>query len=330
MKISCLSNSGKTNLGNEIDQNLAVCQSFDIATAFISSDTISTLEQFLTGNKTQMRFGRLLTGLYLRFNKKKHLEALKSIAIKLPKRIRIHISLDNSFHWKYYNFNLKGISTSYVGSANFTESGMNNTGEMLLKLKQPSKQSICNATFEKAWSNSIDIRDINFDDYTEAEHSNVNNINIKNLINQTHFSASTSDKNIVNKKTKARLIVISGALSVKTVRTVSSRKTNWDKYDYFTCDSKKDYTTSKEAGYYFIVSKIKRNYSFVIAKYQDDDIIETTDGDYFIAYTESTRTIRETKKILKILSELKINHRSRTLKNKAIGAKQFEAIQSAF
>lgn len=101
------------------------------------------------------------------------MQQLQKLATKSKGRLQVHISRNNKFHWKYYGFETKSKAVSYIGSANFTRSGMTDTGELQAKLTLNPKDSLLkenlNSLFNKAWENSADIAIVPLEKYKEAK-----------------------------------------------------------------------------------------------------------------------------------------------------------------
>src|SRR5205814_7364435 len=132
MKLEHLTNNSATNLHSELSSVLMKANESSIATAFINDEAIELIAASLKKNKKLQ--GRILIGLYNFFNKKKDLEALLQLVNSNPARLQVHISLDKCFHWKYYRFVAGQKQIFYIGSANFTTSGMADNRELVVKL----------------------------------------------------------------------------------------------------------------------------------------------------------------------------------------------------
>lgn len=143
-----------------------------IASAFIDGGAIDLLASWLKRPKHLRPDIILVTGLFQRFNRKRHLIRLQSMAASNTNNLRILIAPGN-FHWKYYAW--KEISNRFhilASSANFTMNGMQSSGEWTVRLdktiKDPSQDPLT-GSFLKLISQSENIIEKNFDDYQECD-----------------------------------------------------------------------------------------------------------------------------------------------------------------
>jgi HKD family nuclease len=236
MKFDIIENSSSGSMENELAHYFKTCEYFEIAVAFISESALEKIHGFLNINSNKKSYGKLITGFYQCFNSKKVLTQLKNLE-NTSNRLFIKMSKNRKFHWKYYLFKTKGKFIFFVGSANFTQFGLSEPGELMIKIHLPSRNKTdiecIRRSFIKEWENSIEISRIPLEQYREFKQENGYSVlpaNIKELLISTKF---------INKKKEVpnRLYVtlLTTDIKAKTRKIIEDLKPDWN--DYLLCDS---------------------------------------------------------------------------------------------
>jgi HKD family nuclease len=322
----------KTIVGphSEIIGQLNNCKNFCIATAFIDSFAIELLEGCLQNN-SDLQSAKLLIGTYGYFNKKSNIQRLKKLAIKYASVMQVHISRSHYFHWKYFQFNTGTNRISYLGSANFTESGLLKNEEILIKLQNPlisNDKSLKNLeySFEKEWSNSGSISEFKIDLYpdrtiTEISQKEVNPTFLK-FYEKLKFEETTEIES-----NKAVVIFFDEYMKNESVKKVVNYNNGWSNKDFFACLKRPFFEQCVKHKRLFIIdkqSKIIKCFWAHTLEYSND-IPTKHDGRYFISYKiDSTKQLITDKEInfLKNSLGISIKYRGTKFKYKVIGSKQ--------
>jgi HKD family nuclease len=290
MKLEHLTNKSATNLHAELSLAFTKAGEFSIATAFINDEAIELIAASLKKNKKLQ--GRILIGLYNFFNKKKDLEALLQLVNSNPARLQVHISLDQCFHWKYYHFVSGQRQTFYIGSANFTTSGMADNRELVVKLSDNAKradQSLQNLekSFEKEWLHSRPLTEFPLQHYKEAERPIAPAGGThKEIID--FFNKKTTSVNSIESNGKSYAICLDAGVSNSTYQAIEKQKNEWvkNKWDWFILPTKQDFESCIKQKYAFVFIKEGKNnvHLYLSEIVANDSNIKTVDGHYFIAY----------------------------------------------
>ena len=339
MRVDLINNSGRKNFVEELEEQMRLSRNFEIATAFITKEAIELIEIFLKQNKNSDRIGRLITGFYHCFNSKEVLQQLQKMAAKSKGRFQVQMSKNLRFHWKYYKFENTNKVISFIGSANFTGSGMNDKGELLTKLllrktDRNDKQVIENLSivFNKEWESSTDILIIPLGKYKQTKH----NLNAVETLDPSIRYVLLKDKPIklkLNQDLSARVIFFNNKyLSDKSMRLISKYKSTWDKdrFEYFCYSIKSDYEAALKANVLFMIEKGNREYRFTIADIEDKYVLQTPDGKYFIAYKPRRKSKTETEDIRGKLKKIGLDYHSRKFSSKTLGTRQTKEVIELF
>ena len=335
MKLEFINNAGITNLESEFEKQVKVCRSFDIASAFVTQETIHILRLFLKSNKNRNRVGRLITGIYHCFNSKEVLHELNHLANSSKGKLIVKISKTPNFHWKYYDFQNSTNNCLYIGSANFTNSGLTSIGEFQTKITISKKDSNtikhANILYDKEWENSIDISQFPISKYKESNHIIFEKLKLDPEIKALFFKPERKIHSLKNIQPK-RIVKISGLLLKSTIKQIEASQSHWEKndWDYFSLLTKKEFNQYAYNDILLLISKISNEYQFEIIKVEDKCQLNTNEGNYFIAYTTLGKSFKETEKIKSELFDSNINYRSRSNIDKKITKIQLQAINSLF
>lgn len=332
MKIDLITNSGIRTLGQEIEENMLSTHRFDIASAFITEEVLELIELYLANNNKQKK-ARLLTGLYNCFNSKEVLLALQKLCLKYNTKLEINISSNPKFHWRYYYFEQGDATVIYCGSANFTNSGITKSGELVTKFSLDKKdidliEHFLN-TFNKEWSESVAINSISFSEYRQNKSSLVQNSNLESSIKSILKQNKTKAKELITNP-KVRVVFIKSIVSAKNEKSILKQYSNWDKdgFDFLCFTHKADYQALLAVEYICVIYKEGKNYEFHLGKVSDNDINHSlSDGPYFISY-EIKKELLETLKIESIFKELSLNYRSRNFVDRTLGVNQSKYLLS--
>lgn len=311
MKLEHLTNRSIATLQSELTSVFRSARKFSIATAFINDEAITMIENALKKKRSPVK-GCLLTGLYANFNKKKNLERLLALTRDHPDRLQVHISLDPCFHWKYYYFNTSKQNVLYTGSANFTNGGLQDNRELVIKLSDTIGSSNRSFTallrsFEKEWEYSRPLSEFPLQHYKEAVRprglGNPLHPNVKDF-----FASKSKEKQPIVDTGKFYAVGIYDDAKPATVKAVHNQKNEWirNKWDWFTLPYLKDYETCSKQKLLLVFSKEARDkvYCFYSERMDQDSGLSTPDGKYFIAY----RTVRYKRLSRSLLEKLRDDH----------------------
>ena len=300
LKIDIITNSGFVNLDTEFEKLFSITKDISIATAFISRSTIGIIKQYLKSCIKDNKQLRLIVGLYGGFNSKDDLKELLKLAKKYPNNFFSHISRNSAFHWKYYSFSLNNNVTAYVGSANFTTSGLNNAGELTIQIKGKTNTreiKILKTEFVKLWeTDSIDI----FDFPIEKYHSNRSKLiesngfkmdaSIKRLLHSPTRRLSRKVSRKLNRKLKpdssrCYLIRMDFEGTTETMKTIYMKKSNWEKnkYELLIADSKSEYLKWNKYNYILLFTVNRNEKTLALCEVMDSTEFKTDEGKYFLA-----------------------------------------------
>lgn len=154
MKVELIPNRGPAYMGAEIDDGLAWADKADIASAFVTLTALKRVEMSLQAAHNKHLRIRLLVGLYQRFTAPQVLKYAAGLARKYPGQFYLRVATNSRFHWKLYNFAKGKQRRIYVGSANLTSDGLSAAGELTLKVRAESSNSIVRVVekeFNEAW-----------------------------------------------------------------------------------------------------------------------------------------------------------------------------------
>ncbi len=336
MKVELINNTGIQNLRRQLEDQMLTCNSFNIASAFITSEALQVLQTFLIKNKAKNRIGRLLISLYQCFNTKEILQNLFQLQKKSNGKLQVNISRDKKFHWKHYYFKNSINNIAYIGSANFTKGGMEQrelTTKITLQLKEKSLGENIVQIFNDEWENSISILDFPINKYKSSS------IAIQKTTQHLHpdilkllKEVKTKDKE-KNNSIPEFAIKLFGFLSVKTKKLITQSQSHWDKYhwNYYACNRKIEYDKIRMAKTVLIINKYSNKYSFAISVIKSYCKLDTPDGNYFIAFKEKTKADKkETDKLRSQIENLGLLYHSNNFFYKRLTIKQGEAIKSFF
>lgn len=335
MKIEFINNAGVVNLRSELEAHVKTCKSFNMATAFITQEAIDVLRIFLKSNRNSLRTGRFITGLYQCFNSKEILLELARLSKSSKGRLQIKISKTKTFHWKFYSFQNNYSKVLYVGSANFTGSGMTQTGELQSKITVANRDKALNVRiddlFNNEWENAVDISEIPLSNYKAVKTQSSDRGKLPSEIENILFAESVG-KPFEKQILPVRVIKTYGQISKSTIKKVSENQTHWvkNKWEYFCSSYKKDFDLYSKEDILFLVNKNGNSYTFDLILVVDKCVIKTEEGNYFIAYKYLSRARKETLAIKSMLQENGINYRSRRNIDKKLTKKQAESIRDHF
>jgi HKD family nuclease len=335
MTYDLITNAGVENFRQQLERQLKTCKSFSIATAFITKEACELLKTFISKNRTGLRNGRLIISVYQCFNKKEVLQELYDLVETSGGKLQVAISNNVQFHWKYYYFESKIKTTAYIGSANFTKSGISEAGELVSKVtlsrtEKGLRQNLL-GVFDKEWEASTSIAHFPINKYKSSSSL------IKGAIQKLHpdiiqLLKSKDTEDVEDERLPELATKIFGFLTARTMKMVSLTQSHWDKnnWEYFVCYLKRDYERLASAKTFFIIEQSSNKYFFNIGQIKSSCILNTPDGKYFIAYTPITRSKRENEVIRRSLKDVGFDYRSSHFIHKKLSPKQKQAFYSLF
>lgn len=336
MQLDLINNTGVSIFGEQLEGQMNNSKQFDIASAFVTSESIRLIKIFLKKRKNKNVSCRLITGFYQNFNSKEVLEELRDMSNNSKNKFEVRVSANYKFHWKFYNFIHKNKIISYIGSANFTNSGLNNNGELLLKLSiqgnNNSNTYNLNKMFEREWGNSVPIENIPLDGYKQNKQSTTNSTKlddkIKKVLNNSRKNQTRVTKRLSNKLKSARVVRLDDWLTTKTIKIVNSYS-NWNKFMFYSVANKSNFERTINSKFIFLIEYFDRVYRFSIVNIRAHCILKTPEGKYFIAYWKVNRR-RITEKRKKFLHDLGINYNSRNFTEMSLSTQKTQKLYEYF
>lgn len=169
MSTHVITNRSGTTLGHRVEELCADATEILIASAFVTSDVVAA--SLLPAVKRGARV-RLLTGTYGHFNRK----ALFALLLKHAAIGKLDVRVwqgdgSHELHAKLFAWRVRRGGEAWIGSANFTNGGFNNEGEITLAERgawtSPGIARL-RAAFESAWRDGtpLDARFVR--EYREA------------------------------------------------------------------------------------------------------------------------------------------------------------------
>lgn len=321
----------------ELNSRLMKCTGFAIASSFIDSDAIDMIEDTFVKNKS-LKEAKILIGTYGYFNKKADLERLQKIALRYPALVQIRVSRSKNFHWKLYHFTENRKNHIYIGSANFTNGGLQRNNEILVKLSAiDGGLNRLQEEFDLEWAvnNSGSIVDYPVDKYPENKIARTVIKTPKELQVFYNYKDETTEPTTGNSNGKAFLTYLTHDVKASTVKAVHNQKPTW-KEDFFVCDTIREVELCKNIKRIFIIDRHSRGeYYLYQAEFAGSLSLHrrTEDGKHFVAYR-----MKKTKKLsLKALDMLSANPfnfnleaRKDILATKVLGHRQVKMIENIF
>ena len=168
-KLICNNKSQNTKVIHEIENNLLLCDSFDLSVAFISDSGISAIRQSLIDAINSNKSGRIVTSTYLGFNNPKTFRELLKLFDNTNIKIRIYQK--DGFHPKGYIFKKGNGQKIIIGSSNLTQEALCSNQEWNVCLTSFSNEEIVNRVnneFESQWESSIELTEEWISSYEET------------------------------------------------------------------------------------------------------------------------------------------------------------------
>ena len=160
-------------LADRLRALLRDCVQFDVATAFVSDDAVSDLIESAVDSGVSVRF---LTGTFGSATRQKTFRSLLNLqdAASLQSRIW-SCGTHRNFHGKLYLWRLRdGRGVAWIGSANFTNSGLQSDGELILEVTggwNSSPLKTLRTSFEQEWKRGSPLTDAFVTTYRQAERT---------------------------------------------------------------------------------------------------------------------------------------------------------------
>lgn len=173
MKAKALVSTPLNPLAKAMRALSARCEEFIVASAFVSDDAVSDLVEVAIANKASVS---VLTGTYSNSTRKRTFKRLFGLhdSGKISARIW-SCGAHQNFHAKLYVWRLKqGRAVAWIGSANFTEGGLQNEGELMLQLGGRWGDDPIVAlrdSFAAEWNRGVPISKAFLDSYAEAKRT---------------------------------------------------------------------------------------------------------------------------------------------------------------
>lgn len=305
-----------------------------IASAFVNDYAITLLKTWMRVPPRKRPQVRMVTGLYHYFNRKKCLKDLQRLSRRYDGYLDVRISRNPSFHWKFYLFRTKNGWSSFIGSANFTETGLSSDGELLLMLNltdAAAQKANLPKVFQKEFEDAKKIGEIDFGDYHELQLPKKSG----------HPGASLSKLLGPKKKAKedpslkfCRITKVLGKLTVTEVKQVLEAQSGWDKHnwDFYCTNTRQNWMYTAQSKYILMFYSEKGRHFAVLLLRRDQAVTPTAHGKYFIAYTPASEPLRISEKIGEQFMETGMNYkkRERNFKETFANQRQRKMIEQFF
>ena len=157
--------SGKKVLSS-IEDELLVCERFQISVAFITMGGITPLLQTLKELERKNILGEILTTNYLNFSEPKALKTLNNLSNITLKMYNVE-DADEGFHTKGYIFKREEIYRIIIGSSNITSAALTSNREWNTKVISTEQGEMAQeilAEFQQLWNSPFALA---FDDFYE-------------------------------------------------------------------------------------------------------------------------------------------------------------------
>lgn len=157
--------AGKKVLSS-IEDELLLCDQFQISVAFITMSGITPLLQTLKELEKRGIPGEILTTNYLDFSEPKALEKLNGLTNITLKMYDVNAA-DEGFHTKGYIFKKEEVYRIIIGSSNITSAALTSNREWNTKVVSTKQGEIARdivAEFEELWNSQYSLE---FDDFYE-------------------------------------------------------------------------------------------------------------------------------------------------------------------
>lgn len=151
---------------SSIEDELLVCDQFQISVAFITMSGITPLLQTLAELEKKNIPGEILTTNYLNFSEPKALEKLNSLKNIKLKMYDVEVA-DEGFHTKGYIFKKEEIYRIIIGSSNITSAALTSNREWNTKLVSTEQGELANeiiSEFQELWNSEYALI---FDEFYE-------------------------------------------------------------------------------------------------------------------------------------------------------------------
>lgn len=152
---------------SSIEDELLVCNQFQISVAFITMSGITPLLQTLRVLEKKNIHGEILTTNYLNFSEPKALEKLNRLKNITLKMYDVEAA-DEGFHTKGYIFKKEEIYRIIIGSSNITSAALTSNREWNTKLVSTEQGEMAQeivAEFKELWKSRYALE---FDEFYEA------------------------------------------------------------------------------------------------------------------------------------------------------------------
>ena len=170
MKLEMLKSSPLRPIATRLKDLTSQCREVWVATAFVSSDAVEAL---VTSAMKSAAGVRILTGTFGNSTRKATFARLLSY-----KKVGVETKVwacatHGDFHAKLYIWKLpreRGIA--WIGSANLTDGGMQNEGELIAQLSGPwtsPEIALVRRAFEAEWRTATDLDEAFLRTYKEAK-----------------------------------------------------------------------------------------------------------------------------------------------------------------
>ena len=278
----------------EITDGLEWADQVDIASGFAGKEVLDDIGQAIhQAKKTKRELSvRLLVGLYQRFTSPSTIKKALAIQETFPRHFHVKIARNRRFHWKLYMFGKRATRRLYVGSANFTRDGLTASGELCVRISAGAKDLInlsLVSEFDNMWRKEAFSPDSDFlkryrKIWRRSERSRGKDSALDDLLRRperTRFRPS---------RLKPRLICVDADLGDEAKEKIK-QETEWDqrRWTYICFSRRNDRDVAQRAG--VILEADRRNKIPVLEFGSVEDVvdIETSDGNYFLAYSAISR-----------------------------------------
>ena len=163
---------------SSIEDELLVCDGFQISVAFITMNGITPLLQTLKELEKRNIKGEILTTNYLNFSEPKALKKLNELSNITLKMYDVEVA-NEGFHTKGYIFRKEEIYHIIIGSSNITSAALTDNREWNTKLVstvhgETAKEIV--AEFNELWNSNYALT---FDEFYETIMSTIRLLNIR-------------------------------------------------------------------------------------------------------------------------------------------------------
>jgi HKD family nuclease len=292
MVIEVVDNHGVTNMSAELTRRLNNCTTARLATASLTKDGLTAIENALSLKRKRRLNVKLLVGLYNGHTEAAALRKLLTLQTRRKGSLQVKVAKNFRFHWKVYLFSTEQRLAAYVGSSNLTGDGLAAEGEFNLRLSGAmGDRALRNIaeTFDRTWrKDSVPLTAMISDNFAPISQRS------RQLSKQIHPKLRKLLRHVRRPEPNVRLRVpdhtsvfsyVKKSVKGSTNKEVSD-KTSWDakRWEWLVYRARPERDRVLNAGSFYLAEIHRAGGWISLNDVCDEDEFGTEDGRFFIAY----------------------------------------------